>query len=149
MEIQKVKLQMVKDKSTIYTLEQITTPTDIVKLINAHERYDLAPTEKIIVVAMDNKNHVNTYAEVATGTAGYANFNISELFKTVLLSNSNKFILVHNHPSGDATPSKEDLAITEKINDAADLMGLQFLDHIVIGENDDYTSIMSIKKEVK
>ena len=148
MEIQKIKLQMVKDGATIYTLDKITTPKDIVELINAHEKYDLAPTEKIIVIAMDNKNQINTYTEIATGTTGYANFNMSELFKTILLSNSNKFILVHNHPSGDTTPSKEDFKITEKIKDASNIMGLQFLDHIVIGENT-YTSIMSINKEVK
>lgn len=147
MEIQKVKLQMVKDGSAIYTLEKITTPKDIIKLINAHERYDLATTEKIIVVGMDNKNQVNTYSEIATGTTGYANFSMSELFKTLLLSNSSKFIIVHNHPSGDATPGKEDFDVTEKVKAAAKLMGIQFLDHIVIGDNN-YTSIMSIK-EVK
>ena len=97
---------------------------------------------------MDNKNQINTYSEIATGVAGYANFSMSELFKTVLLSNSNKFIVVHNHPSGDATPSKEDFEITKKVKDASDIMGLQFLDHIVIGDNN-YTSIMSINKEVK
>lgn len=147
MEIQKVKLQMVKDGSAIYTLEKITTPKDIIKLINAHERYDLATTEKIVVVGMDSKNQVNTYSEIATGTMGYANFNMSELFKTLLLSNSSKFIIVHNHPSGDATPGKEDFDVTEKVKAAAKLMGIQFLDHIVIGDNN-YTSIMSIK-EVK
>lgn len=145
MEIQKVKLQMVKDGSAIYTLEKITTPKDIIKLINAHERYDLATTEKIIVVGMDNKNQVNTYSEIATGTTGYANFSMSELFKTLLLSNSSKFIIVHNHPSGDATPGKEDFDVTEKVKAAAKLMGIQFLDHIVIGDNN-YTSIMSMKE---
>ena len=149
MEIQKVKLQMIKDNDTIYTLDTITAPTHIVELINAHERYDLSPTEKIIVIAMDNKNKINTYAEIATGVAGYANFNMSNLFKTILLSNGNKFILVHNHPSGDATPSKEDFDITEKVKDASKIMGIQFLDHIVIGENNSYTSIMSIREEVK
>lgn len=147
MEIQKVKLQMVKDGSAIYTLEKITTPKDIIKLINAHERYDLATTEKIIVVGMDNKNQVNTYSEIATGTTGYANFSMSELFKTLLLSNSSKFIIVHNRPSGDATPGKEDFDVTEKVKAAAKLIGIQFLDHIVIGDNN-YTSIMSMK-EVK
>ena len=149
MKIQKIKLQMVRDESTIYTSEKITTPRDIVKLVNAHERYDLATTEKVIVIAMDNKNQVNTYSEIATGTTGYTNFNMSELFKTILLSNSSKFIVVHNHPSGDATPSQEDFKITEKIKSASKIMGLQFLDHIVIGESDNYTSIMSIKKEVR
>lgn len=143
MEIQKIKLQMVRDNKAIYTLDKITKPTDIVKLINAHEKYDLATTEKVIVIATDNKNQINTYSEIATGTTGFANFSMSEMFKVVILSNSSKFILVHNHSSGDPTPSKDDLNITKRIQEASKIMGLEFLDHIVIGANDSYTSIMS------
>ena len=145
MEIQKIKLQMVKENTTIYTLDKIKTPKDIVELINAHEHYDLTPTEKIIVIGVDNKNQVNTYTEIATGTAGYTNFKMCDLFKPLLLSNSSKFIMVHNHPSGDTTPSKEDLNITDKVEEASKLMGLEFLDHIIIG--DDYTSIMTLRQK--
>ena len=92
MEIQKVKLQMVKEMSTIYTQETITTPTDIVKLINSYEEYDLSPMEKVIVIGLNTKNQVNIYTEIATGATGYANFKISDLFEPLLLSNSSKFI---------------------------------------------------------
>lgn len=142
MEIQKVKLQMIKDSAAIYTLDKITTPKDLVALINAHEKYDLAPTEKIIVIGMDIKNQINTYTEVATGTMGYANLATSEVFKVLLLSNSSKFILVHNHPSGNATPSKQDLEVTDRIKKASEIMGIQLLDHIIIADNN-YTSIFS------
>lgn len=143
MEIQKVKLQMVKEMSAIYTQETIKTPTDIVKLINLYEEYNLSPMEKIIVIGLNTKNQVNIYTEIATGAVGYANFKTSDLFKPLLLSNSDKFILVHNHPSGDATPSKEDKDMTERVKTSALLMGLTLLDHIIIGDNG-YTSIMSV-----
>lgn len=146
MEIQKVKLQMIKDGSTIYTLEKITTPKDVVKLVNAHEKYDMAPTGKIIVIGVNQKNQINTYTEIATGTAEYTNFNMSDIFKPILLSNSTKFILTHNHPSGDTTPSEKDLDVTEKVKKAAKIMGVQFLDYIIIGDNDNYTSVMSMKE---
>ncbi len=142
MEIQKVKLQMVKDTAAIYTQEKIATPRDIVALINSYEEYNLSPTEKIIVIGLNTKNQVNIYTEIATGAVGYANFKTSDLFKPLLLSNSDKFILVHNHPSGDATPSKEDKDMTARVKTSALLMGLTLLDHIVIGDNG-YTSIMS------
>lgn len=149
MEIQKVKLQMIKDNSTIYTLTKITKPKEIVELVNAHERYDLAPTINVVVIALDNKNQVHNYAEIATGTINYANFSMSNMFKVVLLSNSNKFILVQNRPSGDTTPSQTDLRLTDEIKQASKIMGLEFLDHIIIGGEDLYTSIMSKKEEEK
>lgn len=144
MEFQKIKLQMIKETSAIYTAEKITAPADIVALVNKYEQYDLTPTEKIIVIGLDTKNQVNIYTEIATGTSSYANFNITEIFKPLLVSNSSKFIVAHNHPSGDATPSKEDLNITNKIEVAASIIGIHFLDHIIIGNND-YTSILSYK----
>lgn len=76
------------------------------------------------------------------GGINWCNFSQSELFKTILLSNSSKFILVHNHPSGNVQPSKNDYEITKKILEVSKLLDLQFLDHIVIGDNE-YTSIIS------
>ena len=139
---------MVKEMNAIYTQETITTPTDIVKLINSYEEYNLSPMEKIIVIGLNTKNQVNIYTEIATGAVGYANFKTSDLFKPLLLSNSSKFILVHNHPSGDATPSKEDKDITARIKTSALLMGLTLLDHIVIGDNS-YASVLNSIEEVK
>ena len=148
MTIQKIKLQMIKEASAIYTQETITTPTDIVKLVNSYEEYNLSPTEKIILIGLNTKNQVNIYTEIASGAPGYANFKTSDLFKPLLLSNSSKFILVHNHPSGDATPSKEDKDITAKVKTSALLMGLTLLDHIVIGDNS-YASVLNSIEEVK
>lgn len=142
MTIQKIKLQMVKEANAIYTLETITTAMDIVKLINAHEEYELTPTEKIILIGLNTKNQVNIYTEVASGTAGYANFAMSNLFKPLLLSNSDKFILVHNHPSGNVTPSQEDIKMTKQVKDASKLMGIMLLDHIIIADTN-YTSIIN------
>ena len=149
MKLQKIKLQMIKEQQAIYYLDPITTPKDIVNFVNSQEHYDLATTEHIIVIGLDTKNKVNIYTEVATGATGYTNFKMAEVFKSLLLSNSSKFILAHNHPSGDATPSKEDMQVTAQVEEASKLMGLTFLDHIIITDNN-YTSIMSEKaKEVK
>lgn len=82
------------------------------------------------------------FQKLQDGGANWCNFSQSELFKTVLLGNSSKFILVHNHPSGNANPSESDYEITRKVLQVARLLDLQFLDHIVIGDNQ-YTSIMS------
>ena len=71
---------------------------------------------------------------------------ISELFKSILIGNSEKFILIHNHPSGDATPSVSDIEFTKRVLEGANILGVQFLDHIVVGDNS-YQSIMEISKK--
>jgi len=146
MELQRIKLQMIKENTPIFTLDPILSADNIVELINAREKYDLSPTSKIIVVGLDNKNKINIYTEIATGATDFVNFKMSELFKPILLSNSNKFILIHNNPSGDSTPSKNDKEIAKKLKDISELMGITFLDFIIIGENN-YKSV--IKEEVK
>jgi len=57
-----------------------------------------------------------------------------EVLKTVLLANGVSIVLVHNHPSGDPTPSEEDLALTRRLKAAAELMGIRLLDHVVLGD---------------
>jgi DNA repair protein RadC len=66
--------------------------------------------------------------------------NIREVFKAAVMSNAAAIILCHNHPSGDPTPSPEDVAITRKIKDAGTLLDIELLDHIVLG-NPDWVSL--------
>ena len=65
------------------------------------------------------------------------------IYQTALMAHATGFILVHNHPSGDPTPSKEDIETTKRLYNAATLLGIELLDHIVIG-NERYTSVFSI-----
>jgi DNA repair protein RadC len=58
-----------------------------------------------------------------------------ELFKTALLSSAAAIILVHNHPTGDPTPSREDIEITRRLKEAGEILGVKLLDHIVIGSS--------------
>lgn len=144
MEFSKIKLQMVREKTEEYNTK-ISTPIDIVNFINQYERYDLSPNEKIIVIGLNTKNEVTIYTEATTGTIRYSHIDMAEIFKPLLLANCSKFIITHNHPSGDATPSKQDIDLTKQIIKASQIMGIEFLDHIIMGENS-YTSIISEMK---
>lgn len=90
--------------------------------------------ERFLTLILDGKNRVVAIDEVAVGTATAALVHPREILKTVLLANGVSIILVHNHPSGDPTPSEEDLALTRRIKAAAELMGIRFLDHVVLGD---------------
>ena len=146
MELYKVKLQMIKDK-TINTNDKIKKPIDIVNYINSIENYSMATTETLIVVALNTKNEIVAYSEIAHGGSNNCELNIPSIFKIVFMSNASKFILAHNHPSGDSTPSKADIDVTKKVLTASLIMGIDFVDHIVIGDNN-YHSIMSDHQEL-
>lgn len=64
-----------------------------------------------------------------------------EVFKLAILGNSASIILFHNHPSGDTTPSKEDINITERIKEAGKIIGIELIDHIILGDENKYTSL--------
>ncbi len=90
--------------------------------------------EHFLTVILDGKNRAIAIDEVAVGTATAALVHPREVLNTVLLVNGVSIVLVHNHPSGDPTPSEEDVALTERIEAAAELMGIRFLDHVVLGD---------------
>ena len=139
MEFYKVKLQMIKEQSIEYDTK-ITSPRNIVDFINKKEQYNLSPNEKFIVIGLDTKGKINVYSEIAEGSPECCGISIPNIFKILLISNSVRFIVVHNHPSGSLEPSKYDLDITKKIQECANIMDLLFLDHIIIADND-YISI--------
>jgi len=145
MKAYKVKLQMIKEKTIEYDTT-IKTPMDIVKFINSTENYDLSINERVVVIALNTKNHIVAYTEISAGGTNTCNVNTPDIFRFLFTTNANKFILVHNHPSGDSTPSRIDIEMTKQIQKVSDLMRVEFLDHIVIGDND-YTSIFEYMKK--
>ncbi len=95
--------------------------------------------EHMICIHMDSKNRIICVDTVSTGSLTASIVHPREVFKAVLLSSATSIALVHNHPSGDTEPSREDLSITKIIKKGADLLGVKFLDHVIIG--DDYCSL--------
>ena len=101
--------------------------------------------ETIKSVVLNSKNAVIKIIDVATGDSNKISVTIKQILSENIKLQAPKIIVVHNHPSGDPTPSKEDYKFTEKVNEACDILGIQLLDHIVIGNNK-YESIMSKTK---
>lgn len=91
--------------------------------------------EHLVVINLTGKNQVMKYELVATGSANSAIIRPAEVLRTAILLNAPHIILVHNHPSGDPTPSPRDYHFTEQIQSAAKLFGIKVLDHIVIGHD--------------
>lgn len=127
---------------TNYKKVKISEPKDAANLLINELRF--LKQEKVKVIILNNKNVVLKIQEISQGGANFANISVKDALKEAVKMQAPKIILVHNHPSGDSTPSKADIQITERIYEAAELLGIELLDHIVIG-NMQYTSIFTQK----
>ena len=129
-----VSIKMVREGSTKYENRKIETPFDAYVLLkNFLEDSD---REKLLVVCLDTKNQPINICTVSVGTLNSSLVHPREVFKTAILSNSNQIMLAHNHPSGISAPSNEDKAMTSRIKDAGVILGIELIDHIIIGSND-------------
>lgn len=144
MTINRQKLLLVKEQQFEYN-QKITSTLDLVNFITNVLKINNEAQEVTYLLSLNNKNQLVSFTEIARGGLDMCNISQNQIFKTVLLSNSNKFILVHNHPTGDPTPSKIDIETTKKILKSSKILGIDFLDHIVIGDNE-YQSIMKYLK---
>jgi DNA repair protein RadC len=98
------------------------------------ERFTQADREEFVVLLLDVKNKLLGFHVVSVGSLSSSIVHPREVFKVAILGNAAAIILLHNHPSGDPQPSAEDLAITSRLCEVGELMGVRVLDHIVLGE---------------
>lgn len=134
-----VSIQLVKEKSLAYGSKQINCPRDAAEI--AGQFLAGADRENFIVLCLDTKNNVNAINTVSVGTLNSSLVHPREVFKAAILANSNSIILCHNHPSGNPTPSKEDLEVTKRLAEAGKIMGIEIIDHVIIGDDDPYVSL--------
>lgn len=126
-----------------YRKVTIKEPKDIAKILMNDMKFEKQEIAKVIL--LDNKLNVLKIKNIAIGGSNFVNVTMKDILQEAVRENSPKIIIAHNHPSGSSTPSLQDIKITKKIEQAASLLGIQVLDHIVIGNNE-YTSIMTIEK---
>lgn len=125
-------------RPTNYTQIQIKRPKDIADLLMYDMKYLKREVAKIII--LNSKSYVTQITDVAFGATNFAKISVKEILTEVIKTGAPGFILVHNHPSGDSTPSKSDVIMTKYVYEASQLLGIDFKDHVVIG-NLEYTSI--------
>ncbi len=115
------------------TAPQITCPNDAANLLMLE--YGHKDQEHLAVMLLDTKNRVLAVETVYIGNVNSSIIRVSEVFKEAIKKNATAMIVCHNHPSGDPTPSPEDVHITRAIVEAGDLLGIEVLDHVIVGHN--------------
>ena len=112
---------------------KITEPSTIANLYMDDMRY--LQKEHFKILLLDTKNQIISTEEISIGTLNASIVHPRDVFKIAIKRNANAIILLHNHPSGDPTPSNEDINITNRLVDVGKLIGIKVLDHIIIGDN--------------
>lgn len=93
--------------------------------------------EHLIVLPVSTKHDVMGFHRVSIGTINESLAHPREIFKPLILISAYGFLLAHNHPSGDPTPSEADIRLTRRISEAAQMLQIKFLDHIIVGDGDE------------
>lgn len=133
-----VTVKLIKEGSILYEPRRVSSPKNAFDL--GKEFLIDSDREKMILVCLDNKNQPTSINTVSVGSLNSSIVHPREVFKVAILSNSASIIVYHNHPLGDATPSNEDINITERLKEAGKILGIELIDHIILGSNDRYYS---------
>ena len=129
----KYAVELVKEDDCKYE-GRIDTAYDAYRKSLEVFRLDKKAEEYCVMFCLDTINNAIGAFLISKGTINLTSISIADIIKRAILCNSKRIILVHNHPSGSTEPSKHDIAATKKINDACNLMGIDFLDHLIIGD---------------
>lgn len=120
------KLQLIASSNTV-----VHSPADIFELVRDLE---IEPQEHLVVLVLDRRNNLLKRVNLYLGTqSSCSSIRLAEILRPAIIYNGSAIIVVHNHPSGDPTPSPDDVALTRAIFQGCKLMDIDFLDHVVVG----------------
>jgi DNA repair protein RadC len=137
--IQIVKIQMIKESRMAYDYGIINGPVVIAEIFSKY--IGNADREFAVLACLDSKNKINSISTISIGSLNTGIITPREVFKTAILSNSASVVVCHNHPSGDPTPSREDIEITQRLAEAGQILGIDVIDHIILGDEGKFISL--------
>ena len=130
--LSRYRVSLVREGSTRAEHNTIRTPDDVFAIMAPE--YNNAVVETAQMLALDTKNKIIGVFTISTGSLNSSIIHPRDVFQRAILSNAASVILVHNHPSGDPTPSPEDMELTRRLVEAGKMLDIEVLDHVVIGE---------------
>ncbi len=125
-------------------INKITQAKDVFDLF--HNRLKNEKQEHFYIVMLNTKNHIIGEQLISRGILDASIIHPREIFKEAIKNSSSKILVVHNHPSGDPTPSKEDIEVTKKLIEIGEMINIHVLDHVIVG-NEGFWSWIEKKKD--
>lgn len=133
-----VSLEIIKESSLLYGPRQCTSVQAAYELVTPFIKNK--DREHLLVVGLNTKNEPTIINVAHIGTVNQSIATPRDIFKPVLLSNASRMIVAHNHPSGHVEPSEQDIKLTKRLQEAGRLIGIELMDHLIVGPNDTYYS---------
>ena len=125
------RMEVVRENAPQWVTTRFTSPRQIFEIF---KDLQLETKEHFITLHLDGKNRVVCLDRVSVGSLNQSIVHPREVFKSACMSGAAGMVMLHNHPTGDPTPSREDLDITRRLKECGELLGIRILDHIIIGE---------------
>ena len=136
--------ELIKEKTVDYsTCKKLQSPELIVEALNSLLDLQNMAEEYIYLLTLNTKSDITGIFEISHGTVSNCLVSPREIFSRALMIGATGIILVHNHPSGYPEPSREDMHLTKRLKKAGELIGIELLDHIIIGDK----CFISFRKE--
>lgn len=141
-ELQKKRLESLfmfkklASREALATTTKITSPTDLMRFF--YEEYQYDQQERILLLSMDTKFNILKYQNLSELTVGLSSSCLIDpktVYTRAMKDNASHIAVLHNHPSGDPSPSEEDKALCKRLKDAGDLMGIPLIDFLIIGDH--------------
>jgi DNA repair protein RadC len=130
--IPEYKVMLVKDSNVPSDKKRIGSPSDVVGMFKTY--LDGADREHFCIAMLDRKGNLLGLNTVSIGSLNSSVVHPREVFKPAIVIGAASIILCHNHPSGDTSPSREDIDVTKKLVEGGKLLGIEILDHVIIGD---------------
>lgn len=130
---------LIKESTAEYPVNTMDSPEKIVEFINTVFALDKKAEEYLYMIAFNTKNKPLGVFEVSHGSVDFSVARPRELLLRALLVGATNFVLIHNHPSGDPTPSASDIDATKRIISAANILCVSCLNHIIVGDSNYYS----------
>jgi len=131
-----LNLKVIKENCGRYDIQRkINSPSDFYNVALKVLELDERAEESLFMATLDTKNNITGIFEVSRGSLNSSIVHPREVFKRAVMQNAASIILYHNHPSGDPTPSQDDIDTTKRIVESGEILGIALLDHLIIGEN--------------
>ncbi len=134
------KISLIREKTEILK-SKLTSSKDVYDYVLQFYKHDLDIYESLFILLLDRANNTTGFAKISQGGTGQTLADIKLIAKYAITSLSPAVVLVHNHPSGNVFPSKDDLLLTKKVKKALKLFDIQLLDHLIISKNKYYSFI--------
>ena len=134
-------VRLVREPQLPFPKPQISAPDDVRGLLQRHLAYE--DREVFVAVILDARNQVLGVNTVSVGSVSASIVHPRETFRPAILMGASSIILAHCHPSGDPTPSQDDIELTRRLHQAGEILGIEVLDHLIIADG----QFLSLKEQ--